>query len=164
MHVCRQTSTFDTCVGIRDRSCVKRSKAWQHVSTEPWRRADLFLRRTASSPSVRKRSSSSRSSSFWSRNSLFAGHPLSYMSPYPKDPKAHLLEKLPCVSALWLARRIIKATVCHRFSLPPPSNARAYVRKLSFIPWLLGHSFDRLRNDMKISAIKVCYIGETTQI
>lgn len=87
VHVHRQASTFSTCVGTKDRSCVKRSKARQPHATEPGR-----LSISTSNVRHRKRSSSPRVS--FCRGALFL--PTVPLSSYPKDLKAHLLVKLLC--------------------------------------------------------------------
>lgn len=132
---------FDTCVGIRDRSCVKRSKARQHVSTEPRRRADLFLFRTVSSPSVRKQSSSSRYVLLL-RSSLFTGHPPFYVAVSERS-QSSLLEKLLYLGPF--ARSMNYQSDGMSSLLFATSYVRAYVWKLNFISsWLLRHSFSHL--------------------
>lgn len=124
VHVHRQASTFSMCVGTKDRSCVKRSKAWQPRATEP-NRLSISMSSAESLPH-RKRSSSPCCPSIAEPSFC-----------RPSRCRTRKISKLiyweSCrVPALWLARRIIKATASSRFFFCRPRPTRAYVWKLKF--------------------------------
>lgn len=135
---------FDTGVGIRDRSCVKRSKARQHVSRQPNRGAApiyFYVERWVRQAFVSR--ARHRAISFCCAALFLPVIPCS-MSPYPKDPKAHLLEKLLYLSPL--ARSMNYQSDGMSSLLFATSDMRPYIWKLNFIPsWLLRHSFGHLR-------------------
>lgn len=144
-HMCMfcSASTFSTCVGTKDRSCVKRSKARQPRATEQNPPIYFYVGHGESAivNGVRHCAVS------FCRGTLFLPTvPLSY----PKDLKAHLLGKLPCLGPLVRSTKYQSVILCR---LRP---TRAYVRKLKFVPWLLEHSF--CRKDMRISMMKACHI------
>lgn len=89
VHVHRQAGTFSTCVGTKDRSCVKRSKARQPHATEPGRLSiSTSGGEFATVNGVRHRVCPSVAEPSFS--------PTIPLSSYPKDLKAHLLVKLLC--------------------------------------------------------------------